>query len=253
MTGAQVLQVARLRAGLTQAELSVLAGRTQAQLSLWESGRRAVPLATLGELVAACGLDLTLELATGDRSLHELAELQQRLAPHERLVRLIAPGHAQRALWTLGQLAELGQDAVLIGGLARVLRGGPAVPAPLAQVTFADPDSAREVLWEAGWTPGEIHDDFAGLHARERFEAPTPGGWPIELIENPAGVPDHRPLRLDAALLPGLPAVLVASVRDLWRIAGASPWHEQDRPRLAELRALLELDELPPAAAVAAA
>ncbi len=36
-------------AGLTQTDLSVLAGRTHAQLLLWKSGRRAVPLATLAE------------------------------------------------------------------------------------------------------------------------------------------------------------------------------------------------------------
>jgi len=241
MTGAQILQVARRRAGLTQAELAERSGQTQAQLSQWEGGRRELTLTRLQQLVTACGLDLMLDLARGDRSLDELAARQQQFPPRERPGRLIAPVEVRRAFDTLEQLAGVSEHAVLIGGLASVFRGGPLAPRAVAEVTFALAGEADDALWEAGWNPVDINDRFAGLHARLRYEPPA-DGWELELIDNPGGVPDHRALRADADLLPGIPAVAVASVRDLWGIAGASPWHHEDRVRLAELSALLALE-----------
>ena len=251
MGGDQILQTARLRAGLTQGQLAERAGRTQAQISLWESGQRALTLETLQELVDACRLDLVIGLANEDRSLHELAADQLTRSPAERLRRLVPIVEARRATRTLEQLEELDHRGVLIGELAAILRGGPKMPKQYLALTAADHEHAQDVLLDAGWVPVSLRNDFAGVHVRERYEPPE-DGWDLELIENPAGIPDHRPLAHAAAIMPGLPQVPVAATRDLWRIAGATPWHREDRVRLLELRALLDLEHQTAAASLAA-
>lgn len=56
-----VLQRARTRAGLTQAELAARAGTSQATLSLYENGRKAPSVATFERLLAATGARLAVE------------------------------------------------------------------------------------------------------------------------------------------------------------------------------------------------
>ena len=62
MTAAEVLKDARLKAGLTQSDLSKKAHITQSVISAYESGRRDPSLSALGRLVAAAGFALDIGL-----------------------------------------------------------------------------------------------------------------------------------------------------------------------------------------------
>jgi predicted nucleotidyltransferase/DNA-binding XRE family transcriptional regulator len=68
-----VLRDARLRAGLTQAQLASRAGVTQSVISAYESGRRQPSLPVLRALIHAAGLELIVELRQLPARLEELS------------------------------------------------------------------------------------------------------------------------------------------------------------------------------------
>jgi transcriptional regulator with XRE-family HTH domain len=68
---ADLLREARLRAGLTQAELGRRAAIPASAVSRWERGAVKPSLETLQRLVRACGLELTFGLANYDDSYDE--------------------------------------------------------------------------------------------------------------------------------------------------------------------------------------
>ena len=80
-----MLREARLRAGLTQAELGERVGKPASMISRWERGRVEPSLETLRRLVRACGLELTLGLANGDDSYDSFINRALELAPAERV------------------------------------------------------------------------------------------------------------------------------------------------------------------------
>ena len=90
MRSASVIREARLRAGLTQAELADRTGRDRSVVARWEQGVVAPSLDTLLELVRACGFDLPLELVSRDDD--RVARLQKNLvsSPERRVRRLMA-------------------------------------------------------------------------------------------------------------------------------------------------------------------
>jgi transcriptional regulator with XRE-family HTH domain len=85
MISADLLRHARLRAGLTQAELGRRIGRPQSQIARWESGRVEPSLETLCRLVRACGLELTYALANYDDSYVPYIKRLLELSPQERI------------------------------------------------------------------------------------------------------------------------------------------------------------------------
>lgn len=85
MISADLIRAARLRAGLTQAELGRRLARPQSQIARWESGRVEPSLETLRRLVRACGLELTYSLANYDRSYLPEIERLLELSPEERI------------------------------------------------------------------------------------------------------------------------------------------------------------------------
>jgi len=85
MISADLLREARLRAGLTQAELGRRVGRPQSQIGRWERGEVKPSLETLRELIRACGLELTLGLANYDDSYDEWILRALEREPIERL------------------------------------------------------------------------------------------------------------------------------------------------------------------------
>ena len=90
MTSAVLLQQARRRAGLTQAELAARVGTTQSAIARWERGASRPTVERLESIVDACGLELRLGLearAAGD----ELAAIRRNLAlsPDERVRRVV--------------------------------------------------------------------------------------------------------------------------------------------------------------------
>ncbi|HYZ19495.1 MAG TPA: helix-turn-helix transcriptional regulator [Gaiellaceae bacterium] len=85
MASADLLREARLRAGLTQAELGRAVGRSQSAIGRWESGRVQPSLETLRDLIRACRLELTFGLANYDDSyVPEINRLLD-LEPAERI------------------------------------------------------------------------------------------------------------------------------------------------------------------------
>jgi transcriptional regulator with XRE-family HTH domain len=82
---AALLREARLRAGISQAELGRRVGRPQSQIARWERGEVKPSLETLRELVRACGLELTFRLANYDDSYLPHIDDMLRLSPAERI------------------------------------------------------------------------------------------------------------------------------------------------------------------------
>jgi transcriptional regulator with XRE-family HTH domain len=83
MDAATTLRDARQSAGMTQAALAARAGTSQATISAYESGRKEPSLTTLSRLLAATGMQLTVQPAPPPvrrPTPTELAESGRRLA-----------------------------------------------------------------------------------------------------------------------------------------------------------------------------
>jgi transcriptional regulator with XRE-family HTH domain len=88
MISADLLKEARLRAGLTQAELARRVNRSQSQIARWERGDVKPSLETLRDLIRACGLELWFRMANYDDSyLPDIAD-NLRLSPAERVAHM---------------------------------------------------------------------------------------------------------------------------------------------------------------------
>ncbi len=85
MLSGSLIKEARLRSGLTQAELANRTGKTQPVIGRWERCEVQPSLETLRELIHACDLELMFSLATFDDSY--TGEIKSRLAaaPKERV------------------------------------------------------------------------------------------------------------------------------------------------------------------------
>jgi transcriptional regulator with XRE-family HTH domain len=88
--GGELIREARLRAGLTQKQLSELSGRERSVIARWEQSAISPPIDSLMEIIHACGFDLPLTLTPVDRSADE--ELREALmaTPSERVEWLLA-------------------------------------------------------------------------------------------------------------------------------------------------------------------
>jgi transcriptional regulator with XRE-family HTH domain len=87
MTSGTLIREARLRAGLSQGELSERSGKDRAQIARWERDVVQPSFETLRELVRACGFDLDLALVPFQADLKDEARLKKTLdrSPQERL------------------------------------------------------------------------------------------------------------------------------------------------------------------------
>ena len=144
MLSASLIVEARRRAGLSQRELALRLGKRQAEIARWERGHVTPSLERLREVVAACGLELTVGLAAADDSYAEPITAALKLPASERLARSMAAadrGRGARALASgtpvppvldvlggLGALADANVAHVLAGEIAEVLHGSPLLP-----------------------------------------------------------------------------------------------------------------------------
>lgn len=88
LTG-HLVREARLRAGLTQAELAGRLSTTQSAIARWEAGGVEPSLETLRRVAQACGLELRVGLAELDPGEVALIERNLGLSPVERLDQLV--------------------------------------------------------------------------------------------------------------------------------------------------------------------
>lgn len=85
MRSARIIREARLRAGLTQAELAERSGRDRTVVARWEQGLVAPSVDTLVELVRACGFELPLEIVPLDDADEAQLKDAARTPPDRRL------------------------------------------------------------------------------------------------------------------------------------------------------------------------
>jgi transcriptional regulator with XRE-family HTH domain len=85
-----LIKEARLRTGLTQAELGARLGKAQSVIARWERDDVSPSLETVREVVRACGLDLTFSMSKFDDSNVTIIDLHLRMTPSERFADLMA-------------------------------------------------------------------------------------------------------------------------------------------------------------------
>jgi transcriptional regulator with XRE-family HTH domain len=87
--GADLIREARLRAGLTQAELSQRTGRERSVIARWEQGAVSPSFDNMLEVIEACGFDLPLVLIPRETGLNDRLEKNRVLSPERRAQRLL--------------------------------------------------------------------------------------------------------------------------------------------------------------------
>lgn len=98
MVSAALLREARLRAGLSQADLGRKAGKPQSVIGRWERGEVLPSLETLRDLVRACGFDLHIRLANYDDSYVPYIERLLAMTPAERVDHAVRRARVYRRL-----------------------------------------------------------------------------------------------------------------------------------------------------------
>jgi hypothetical protein len=109
MVSGSLIKEARLRAGLSQAQLGLRAGVPRQQIGRWERGRVVPSFETVRKLIRACGLELTFGIANADDGGHDRALIARRLAmtPSERVEASLAEARAlERAVAARRMRAE---------------------------------------------------------------------------------------------------------------------------------------------------
>ena len=264
MAGGELIREARLRAGLTQAELAELTGRDRSVIARWEQGVMSPPIDGLIEIIHACGFDLPLTLLPIDRSADQ--ELHEALlaTPSERVDWLLrnsgqhAPERDAEGKTPAGRAASVfdpyellaalqarNVSFVVVGAFARVIHG----TRELTQGIDIAPSMRGENLVR-------LEQALQDLDARRADDEPLdlsdlPGPvvelktrvGRLKLVPEPAGTRGYDDLRRRADREPlgrGL-RPQVASPDDLARMLGALD-REQDVDRLLRLRRLMNLE-----------
>jgi transcriptional regulator with XRE-family HTH domain len=89
MRGADLIREARLRAGLTQDELSRRAGVQRSVIARWEQGAVQPGFDNMLEVIEACGFDLPLMLVPRDTALLDRLDKNRLLSPERRAQRYL--------------------------------------------------------------------------------------------------------------------------------------------------------------------
>ena len=86
-TSGSLIREARLRAGLSQAELGEVTGKDRAQIARWERDAVQPSFETLRQLVRACGYACTITLTPYAPDQKQTAQTRKRLlrSPQERV------------------------------------------------------------------------------------------------------------------------------------------------------------------------
>jgi transcriptional regulator with XRE-family HTH domain len=222
MRSGDLILMIRRRARLTQRELAERIKCRQATIARWERGDRQPSYEDVQAAAGACGLQIDAHLAPEDRSWWPQIAMQLDRTPVQRVRRLTPPG-AFDVVPVLEVLAENRASVIVIGKVAGALHGWPLV---LGGDTV-------EVCARADGAMGTMLD---GLEARKAvdgaYELPLRGR--LLVTEIPPGTAGFGDLARDAdqVEIDG-GAVRVAGLRDLLRIADASPYPDARRQALA--------------------
>lgn len=238
MEAADIVRIARQRAGLSQDQLGLRSGMHRNVISRWELGHSEPSLASLRRVVAACDLELVLRLSERDQSLSQLVEDQLALTPLERLELLVPPEAKAGVRRSLGWLKDVKTPVILIGEIAAALLGAPQrVDRSRIEVVSRDATSTEAELQASGYSPIDSETRWRSSDPRHQWQLSDSS---IELAVDVPGTTGFADLNKSADVLEIDDAtwVTVAHPRDLLRIADASPW-ESERARVPGLQALL--------------
>lgn len=223
--GANLIAIARERAGLTQRALAARLSVPESTLARWESGEQAPSMDTVHRVARACGLELAFYLCNGDDSY--VFDIQSRLkkTPTARVRALTWGGTDPLAIAATLQHAEV--RYVLVGAVAAAAQGWPIILGRgeyLIVPEDAEKNLARLRRAAASLGAGdrEIEDPYRGPEITWRW--PLPDGGSLAAVAMPKGTRGYPDLRRSthSVVLAGV-VVDVASLRDLIRTADASP------------------------------
>ena len=219
MDPAHIVREARLRAGLTQAELAGRAGTTQSALARLESGAASPGFPRVADLVEACGLELRVRIVDPDRSEPSASD------PTASDSSASDPSRPPVAT-LLAPLVRAGVRFVVSARAAASLRGFGTEGTVVSIV----PNDARIDLVALGEALGELGARVRmrdgslplvrtpeALLSRPRWELVTPEG-PLDVVFTPPGTRGYRDLSRDASGVEvGGLELPVASLRDAIR------------------------------------
>jgi transcriptional regulator with XRE-family HTH domain len=89
MVSGDLIREARLRAGLTQAELGAKVGKPQSVIARWERGDVLPSLETLRHVIRGCDLDLSFHLSRLDDSNVFIIDEHLKMTPAQRMADLL--------------------------------------------------------------------------------------------------------------------------------------------------------------------
>jgi transcriptional regulator with XRE-family HTH domain len=89
MVSGDLIREARLRAGLTQAELGQKIGKPQSVIARWERGDVTPSLETLRNAIRGCGLELSFHISRLDESSATVIDEHLKMTPAQRLADLL--------------------------------------------------------------------------------------------------------------------------------------------------------------------
>jgi len=254
---ADLIREARLRAGLTQAQLAERSGRERSVIARWEQGAVAPSFESLLELVRVCGFELPLELVPRDDSAVERLRKNILLSPERRVERILtgqrpslSPTRETPPFDPYALLAALEQrrlSYVLVGSFARVIRAAEESPTGLDVVPSLRGHNARrleQALSDLGVPPdrSELRIDEARGSQGAVIETVSAAGKVIFVLipRGTRGYDDLRRAATQEHLGRGL-RPSVASLGDLARMLAAAG-REEEAPKLHALRRIAELE-----------
>ena len=256
MVSGDLLREARLRAGLTQAELAREAGKCRSHISRYERGDVLPSLETLRRLVRACGLELGFRLYNADLEDDDAALIAQTLplTPEERVEPGCSRGtaHLPQSERRRTSLADFEPGRMLrfleahhvryvvIGAIAAIAAGAPILTTDLdvtperseenlqrlalalrdldAEAPYREPTRAvsRSRSMPSCWRLGR----------RAGRSRPTAGG--LDLVFSPAGTRGYEDLRRGARRerIAGV-SVPVAALADVIRFSKEAAGRER--------------------------
>jgi transcriptional regulator with XRE-family HTH domain len=89
MVSGDLIREARLRSGLTQAELGKKIGKPQSVIARWERGDVTPSLERLRQAIRGCGLELSFHLSRLDESSMTVIDEHLKMTPAQRLADLL--------------------------------------------------------------------------------------------------------------------------------------------------------------------